>query len=73
MLCHAFLSTGDLRKGPTVLAWLLQQKNPEAEDVIEEIKGAELEKLIDTSPSVAVFFCKALMLTQLLLVDKGSL
>ncbi|GAU98024.1 hypothetical protein RvY_09228 [Ramazzottius varieornatus] len=51
--------TGDLRKGSSVLAWLLQQKNPDAEDVIEEIKGAELEKLIDTSPSVAVFFYNA--------------
>lgn len=51
--------TGDLRKGSSVLAWLLQQKNPDAEDVIEEIKGAELEKLIDTSPSVAVFFYTA--------------
>ncbi|XP_055342299.1 uncharacterized protein LOC129590885 [Paramacrobiotus metropolitanus] len=47
---------GDLRKGPAVLEWLLDQKNPDADDQIEEIKGAELEKLIETSPNVAVYF-----------------
>ena len=51
---------GDLRKAANVLAWLLDQKSPGSEDVIEEIKGADLEKLIDTTPNVAVYFCKYL-------------
>ncbi|OQV19358.1 hypothetical protein BV898_06593 [Hypsibius exemplaris] len=47
---------GDLRKAANVLDWLLDQKNPDSEDVIEEIKGADLEKLIETTPNVAVYF-----------------
>lgn len=54
---HVCLFIGDLKKGAVVLEWLMDQKSPDDDDKIEEIKGAELETLIETAPNVAVYFC----------------
>lgn len=48
---------GDLYDEEAILNWLLTQKNPGG-DVIEDLEGQRLKKLIEESPSIAVYFCK---------------
>lgn len=48
---------GDLYDEEAILNWLLTQKNP-AGDVIEDLEGAKLKRLIEASPAIAVYFCK---------------
>lgn len=50
---------GDLYDEEAILNWLLTQKNPGG-DVIEDLEGQKLKKLIEESPSIAVYFCKLL-------------
>jgi hypothetical protein len=40
-----------------ILNWLLTQKNPGG-DVIEDLEGQKLKKLIEESPAIAVYFCE---------------
>lgn len=49
--------TGDLKNDHRVLDWLLIQKDPSG-DVIEEIDGDALQKMIDKSSYLAVYFCE---------------
>ena len=49
---------GDARNAPGVLEWLLDDENRELVGEIEEINARMLERLLDESPFVAVFFCK---------------
>uniref|UniRef100_A0A336L648 CSON004835 protein n=1 Tax=Culicoides sonorensis TaxID=179676 RepID=A0A336L648_CULSO len=46
---------GDLYEEEAILNWLLTQRNP-AGDFIEDLEGAKLRNLIETSPSIAVYF-----------------
>jgi thioredoxin-like negative regulator of GroEL len=46
---------GDLYDEEAILNWLLTQKNPGG-DVIEDLEGQRLKKLIEESPSIAVYF-----------------
>ncbi|KAG5678994.1 hypothetical protein PVAND_008603 [Polypedilum vanderplanki] len=46
---------GDLYDEEAILNWLLTQKNPGG-DVIEDLEGQKLKKLIEESPSIAVYF-----------------
>lgn len=48
---------GDLYDEEAILNWLLTQKNPGG-DVIENLEGQKLKKLIEESPSIAVYFCE---------------
>lgn len=48
---------GDLYDEEAILNWLLTQKNPGG-DVIEDLEGQKLKKLIEESPSIAVYFCE---------------
>ena len=49
---------GDLYDEEAILNWLLTQKNPGG-DVIEDLEGQKLKRLIEESPSIAVYFCKS--------------
>ncbi|XP_070499227.1 uncharacterized protein hlk isoform X4 [Chironomus tepperi] len=49
---------GDLYDEEAILNWLLTQKNPGG-DIIEDLEGAKLKKLIEESPSIAVYFYKS--------------
>jgi hypothetical protein len=51
--------TGDLKDEVTVLSWLLDDNNRELDDAIESVNFKMLEKLLDTSPFMAVLFCKS--------------
>ena len=48
---------GDLMNEEKVLEWLIHQKNS---DEIEDVSDAVLENMIDSSPYLAVLFCKFL-------------
>ena len=50
--------SGDLKDETSVLAWLLDDNNRELDDAIESVNFKMLEKLLDTSPFMAVFFCE---------------
>ena len=50
---------GDARNAAGVLEWLLDDENRELVGEIEEINARMLERLLDESPFVAVFFCKS--------------
>lgn len=54
---------GDLYDEEAILNWLLTQKNPGG-DVIEDLEGARLKKLIEESPSIAVYFCEWLSMAR---------
>ena len=48
---------GDLYDEEAILTWLLTQKNPGG-DVIEDLEGQKLKRLIEESPAIAVYFCE---------------
>lgn len=48
---------GDLYDEEAILNWLMTQKNPGG-DVIEDLEGQRLKKLIEESSAVAVYFCE---------------
>ncbi len=48
---------GDLYDEGQLLSWLLTQKDPGG-DLIEDLDGDDLIKLIEESDSLAVYFCK---------------
>ena len=50
--------SGDLKDETSVLAWLLDDNNRELDDAIESVNFKMLEKLLETSPFMAVFFCE---------------
>ena len=49
--------TGDLKSEDSVLEWLTDDDNRELEDEIEAVNFRMLDKLLETSPLIAVFFC----------------
>lgn len=48
---------GDLQNEESVLEWLIDDENRELADEIEEVNGRMLERLLDESLFLAVFFC----------------
>ena len=48
---------GDLKNEDSVLEWLIDDDNRELEDEIEAVNFRMLDKLLETSPFMAVFFC----------------
>ena len=53
---------GDLKSEESVLEWLIDDDNRELEDEIEAVNYRMLDKLLETSPLMAVFFCMYLKL-----------
>lgn len=54
---NVFVS-GDLQNEESVLEWLIDDDNRELADEIEEVNSRMLERLLDESLLLAVFFCK---------------
>lgn len=50
---------GDLQNEESVLEWLIDDDNRELADEIESVNERMLERLLDESPFLAVFFCKS--------------
>jgi len=48
---------GDLQNEESVLEWLIDDDNRELADEIEEVNSRMLERLLDESLLLAVFFC----------------
>ena len=48
---------GDLKSEESVLEWLVDDDIRELEDEIEAVNFRMLDKLLETSPLIAVFFC----------------
>ena len=48
---------GDLKSEESVLEWLVDDDNRELEDEIEAVNYRMLDKLLESSPLMAVFFC----------------
>ena len=53
---HLFLLTGDLRNEDAVLEWLIDDDNRELQDEIEDVNGRMLDKLVENSPLLVVYF-----------------
>ena len=49
---------GDLKNENSVLEWVLNSDNRELDDAIEAVNMKMLNKLLQSSPFMAVFFCK---------------
>jgi hypothetical protein len=52
------VSPGDLRNEEGVLEWLVDDDTRELADEIEAVNIRMLDKLVEDSPFLAVFFCK---------------
>lgn len=53
---------GDLQNEQSVLEWLIDDDNRELADEIEEVNERMLERLMQESPLLCVFFCKILLI-----------
>lgn len=53
---NPLLYEGDLKNEDSVLEWLVDDENRELADEIEVVNGRMLERLLDDSPFLAVFF-----------------
>jgi len=53
---NPLLYEGDLKNEDSVLEWLVDDENRELADEIEAVNGRMLERLLDDSPFLAVFF-----------------
>ncbi|XP_058810774.1 uncharacterized protein LOC131675703 isoform X2 [Phymastichus coffea] len=53
---NPLLFEGDLQNEESVLEWLIDDDNRELADEIESVNGRMLERLLDESPFLAVFF-----------------
>lgn len=52
---------GDLQNEQSVLEWLIDDDNRELADEIEEVNERMLERLMEESPLMCVFFCKTFL------------
>ena len=52
-----FYDQGDLQNEESVLEWLIDDDNRELADEIESVNSRMLERLLEESPFLAVFFC----------------
>lgn len=55
---NPLLFEGDLQNEQSVLEWLIDDDNRELADEIEEVNERMLERLLDESSLLVVFFCK---------------
>lgn len=55
---NPLLYEGDLQNEESVLEWLIDDDNRELADEIEEVNDRMLDRLMDESPLLVVFFCK---------------
>jgi len=55
---YYYVFLGDLQNEESVLEWLIDDDNRELADEIEEVNSRMLERLLDESLLLAVFFCK---------------
>lgn len=53
---------GDLKNEDSVLEWLTDDENRELADEIESVNSRMLERILDESPFLAVYFCKFLQI-----------
>ena len=49
---------GDLKNEDSVLEWLTEDDNRELADEIEAVNSRMLQRLLEESPFLAVYFCK---------------
>lgn len=59
------LYEGDLQNEESVLEWLIDDENRELADEIEEVNDRMLDRLMEDSHLLVVFFCKKLLHNQL--------
>lgn len=55
---NPLLYEGDLQNEESVLEWLIDDENRELADEIEEVNDRMLDRLMDESHLLVVFFCK---------------
>lgn len=55
---NPLLFEGDMQNEQSVLEWLIDDDNRELADEIEEVNERMLERLLDESSLLVVFFCK---------------
>lgn len=55
---NPLLFEGDMQNEQSVLEWLIDDENRELADEIEEVNDRMLERLLDESSLLVVFFCK---------------
>lgn len=55
---YYYFFAGDLKNEISVLSWLLSSDNRELDDAIEAVNMKMLNKLLQSTPLMAVFFCK---------------
>ena len=53
---RSVLFLGDLRDEDSVYEWLVDDDNRELDEQIESVNGNMLDRLLETSPFIAVFF-----------------
>lgn len=64
---------GDLQNEASVLEWLIDDDNRELADEIETVNERMLERLLDESVLLAVFFCKILPSLKLIKINLNPL
>lgn len=55
------MAAGDLTKEEAVLKWVTAEDTLQIPNQIEEVNQRMLERILNTSDNVAVFFCESLM------------
>lgn len=55
------VAAGDLTKEEAVLKWVTAEDTLQIPNQIEEVNQRMLERILNTSDNVAVFFCESLM------------
>lgn len=65
------LCTGDLKNEDSVLEWLSDDDNRELADEIEAVNSRMLERLLDESPFLAVYYRKYLLCLILTVTCEG--
>lgn len=59
---NPLLFEGDLQNEESVLEWLIDDDNRELADEIEAVNDRMLERLMDESALLVVFFCKLFLI-----------
>lgn len=62
---NPLLFEGDMQNEQSVLEWLIDDDNRELADEIEEVNDRMLDRLLNESSLLCVFFCKSLESHQL--------
>lgn len=62
---NPLLFEGDMQNEQSVLEWLIDDDNRELADEIEEVNDRMLERLLDESSLLVVFFCELKKITEI--------